>query len=77
MLCGCSSIFPSSPKFPNVPDELTKKCPELGRLEEVTKLSEVAKSVSNNYTLYHECSAKNDLWIQWYNKQKEIFEKVN
>lgn len=74
MLCGCSSIFPSSPKFPNVPEELTKKCPELAKLKEGAKLSEVAKSVSNNYTLYHECSDKNDAWNDWYQRQKKIHE---
>ena len=29
---------------------------------------------SENYTLYHECSLKNTSWIDWYQKQKKVFE---
>ena len=74
LLSGCASIFPSSLKFPEAPELLLQKCPALGKLEEGAKLSEVAKSVSNNYTLYHDCSDKNDAWNDWYQRQKKIYE---
>jgi hypothetical protein len=36
----------------------------------------VTKSVVSNYTLYYECAAKYDAWIEWHERQKKIFEKV-
>jgi hypothetical protein len=45
-------------------------------LNNTMKMSEVTKTISDNYTKYHGCSDKNDTWIEWYNKQKETFDKV-
>lgn len=39
-------------------------------------LSEIAKKIGINYESYHECSAKNDAWGEWYHKQKNIYESV-
>ncbi len=75
MLSGCSSIVPVKRKFPDAPDTLLKSCPELKKIEKTDPLlSEVIKSVTQNYTLYHECSLKNDAWIEWYNQQKKTFD---
>jgi len=49
----------------------------LKKIEAEAKLSDVAKTVSQNYSLYHECSAKTDSWIEWYQKQKQIYEKAS
>lgn len=76
MLTGCSTVMPVAPKFPDAPEALRKQCPELKTLQDKTVLSEVAKTVTANYTLYHECSLKNDAWNEWYDKQKSIFEGV-
>ena len=76
LLTGCSTVVPVAPKFPDVPEALRKPCPELKTLPDKTVLSEVAKNVTANYTLYHECSLKNDAWNEWYQKQKSIFESV-
>ena len=49
-------------------------CAQLKKIEkEDPALSEVVKSVTENYTLYHECSLKTDSWIEWYNAQKKTF----
>jgi hypothetical protein len=32
--------------------------------------------VVENYAHYHECSARVELWNEWYTKQREIFESV-
>jgi hypothetical protein len=76
LLTGCLAT-PVKRTFPAAPPELMTVCPELGVLVEGTeKLSEVLKVVTDNYGQYHECRIKNDLWIEWYKTQKEIFDSV-
>jgi hypothetical protein len=75
MLSGCSTVVPVKRKFPDAPETLLKPCPELKKIEKDDPLlSEVIKSVTQNYTLYHECSLKNEAWIDWYNQQKKTFD---
>ena len=74
-LTGCTTV-PVAPKFPQVPTQLMEKCPQLEKLHEDTKLSEIAKSVTTNYTLYHECSIKLDAWMEWYEVQKQLYESI-
>lgn len=76
LLTGCSTTVPVVAKFPEAPERLLQKCPQLEKLNDGSKLSDVAKTVTANYSSYHECSVKNDGWIEWYQKQKQIFEGV-
>jgi hypothetical protein len=76
MLVGCSTIVPVTAKFPQIPDRLMQKCPQLEKLGEEAKLSDISKTVTVNYTTYYECAVKNDAWIEWYNIQKHIFEGI-
>jgi hypothetical protein len=73
---GCSTTVPVTAKFPEVPERLLEKCPQLKKLEEEAKLSDITKTVTVNYTTYYECAVKDDAWIEWYNIQKHIFESV-
>ncbi len=75
LLTGCKTV-PVTAKFPEAPIELLLKCPALKQLEEDVKLSDVAKNITYNYTLYYECVIKHDAWIEWYQSQKKIFESV-
>jgi hypothetical protein len=75
-MTGCSTTVPVTAKFPDVPQSLLVKCPQLEKLEDDAKLSDVAKTVTNNYTTYYECAIKSDAWIEWYQIQKTIFESV-
>lgn len=75
-LTGCS-VVPVKQKFPELPQTLIEACPKLEMLKEDAKLSDVAKSVTTNYTHYHECSAKQEGLAEWYTTQKKIFESVN
>ena len=76
LLTGCLAT-PVKRTFPDVPKELMEICPDLSKVAEgTTQLSEVMKVVTQNYGQYHECRIKNDLWIEWYKTQKEIFESV-
>ena len=40
------------------------------------KLREVLKTVTVNYSTYHECKIRVDAWIEWYQTQRTIFEEV-
>jgi hypothetical protein len=76
LLSGCSTTVPIVVKFPVAPPELMEKCTELKTLSDEAKLSDVAKSVVNNYTLYYQCAVKVDAWIEWHESQTKIFEEV-
>lgn len=78
LLAGCKDDgVPISAKFPDVPAELLQACPDLKQVDPTTtKLSAVIGVVSENYMQYHECRAKVDDWITWYNTQKKIFDDV-
>ena len=74
---GCSTIVPVTAKFPSVPDTLLEKCPQLKTIEgEKISIIDYTKTVTINYTTYYECAVKSDSWIEWYQIQKNIFEKV-
>jgi hypothetical protein len=76
MLFGCSTVVPVKSKFPQVPNNILEKCPNLQKLNDESKLSDIAKTVTINYSTYYECAVKNDAWIEWYQIQKRIYEEV-
>ena len=76
LLMGCSTTVPVTAKFPKAPERLMQPCPQLEKLENEVKLSDIAKSVTNNYTKYHECSIQNESWIEWYKVQMKIFNEI-
>ena len=74
---GCSTTVPVTMKFPEAPGVVAMTaCPQLQKLTEDAKLSDISKTVTINYGTYYECAVKNDAWIEWYQKQKIIFESV-
>ena len=76
ILTGCSTTVPVTAKFPNVPERLLVRCPQLEKLENEAKLSDISKTITNNYTTYYECAVKHDAFVEWYKIQKNIFESV-
>jgi len=77
VLTGCSTAVPVTVKFPNTPELILAKCPQLKTLEgETVSIVDFTKTVTLNYTTYYECAVKNDTWIEWYQTQKKIFEEV-
>ena len=77
LLIGCSTTVPITAKFPDAPGlQATNKCPNLHQLEDVAKLSDIAKTITVNYTEYYQCAVKLDAWIEWYQVQKHIFEGI-
>jgi uncharacterized protein YcfL len=78
LLTGCSTTaVPVRQKFPEAPEIIYERCLPLRKLDnEKSSLSEIARTVSENYTAYYECSVKVDAWRAWYRDQKKIFEEV-
>jgi predicted component of type VI protein secretion system len=76
LLAGCSTTVPVTAKFPDAPKYSMEVCPQLEKLNTDAKLSDVATTVTINYSTYYECAVKNDAWIEWYQIQKNIFESV-
>lgn len=78
-LPGCAMMerfMPAKPKFPEAIKELQQPCPELKQIEgNQVAITELLKAVVNNYTLYYDCSLKNEGWNKWYKEQKDIYEK--
>jgi len=74
-LSSCvSTAVPVQNNFPNVPNVMMEECEKLKKIDQNNiTLSEIVKSVVNNYSLYHECSLRNTIWIEWYKENKEIF----
>ena len=77
LVVGCSTTVPVTMKFPEAPGNVVMTtCPQLQKVEDDAKLSDITKTITNNYSTYYECAVKNDAWIEWYQKQKIIFESV-
>lgn len=75
LLAACSTAVPVTQSFPDAPAILMEKCPELKIiLGEKVSIVDFTKTVSENYTTYYECSAKNNSWQEWYVKQKKIWD---
>jgi hypothetical protein len=74
-LSACSTTVPVVAKFPAAPGTLVQEpCPDLKKLEEQAKLSDVAKIVTVNYSEYYMCAIKLEAWQRWYREQKIIYE---
>ena len=74
LLTGCSTTVPVKVKFPVLPEELAVQCTPLKKIAEDAKLSDITKTITDNYTTYHACAANNDGLLEWYTAQKKIFE---
>ena len=77
LITGCATTVPVTVKFPDAPTLILEKCPQLKTIEGNTvSIIDFTKTVTLNYTTYYECAVKNDAWIEWYQKQKKIFEEI-
>ena len=77
LITACSTAVPLTAGFPEAPAMLKEKCPELKTIpgEKVT-IIEFTRTVSENYTTYHQCAGRTEAWIDWYNQQKKIWEEI-
>jgi hypothetical protein len=79
LLSGCATPVPLTPRFPEAPATLLEGCPK--KLETIegdnVTIVDFTKSVVKNYGTYHECAAKYDSWIEWYQTQKKLWDESN
>ena len=74
-ITGCSTAVPVTAKFPEAPGKMaTTRCPDLQKLQDNARLSDVSRTVTINYSTYYECAVKADAWQEWYEIQRRIFE---
>jgi len=75
-LSACTTV-PVTAEFPQAPELLMAKCPELKTIvgEKVT-IVDFTRTVTQNYTTYYECAAQTEAWQEWYTRQKQIWEEV-
>ena len=74
---GCSTVVPVTQRFPEAPGNVAMTpCPQLQKLTEDAKLSDISKTITVNYGTYYECAVKTDDLIEWYKIQKQIFENI-
>lgn len=77
LLSACSTTVPVAAKFPQAPGTLVQEpCVELKKLNDEAKLSDVAKTVTVNYSEYYLCAVKLEAWQRWYHEQKTIYESL-
>jgi hypothetical protein len=75
-LSACTSV-PVVAEFPAAPEVLMERCADLKIIsDEKISIVDFVKTVTENYTTYHECSAKNSAWQEWYVKQKKIWGNI-
>jgi hypothetical protein len=77
--CGLlkPKIITLKPPFPEPIKELTEPCPDLKKIEgDKVAVQDLLRAVVENYTLYYQCSVKNDGWNDWYKRQKELYDQV-
>lgn len=78
IISGCSTTAPVKQKFPEAPEILMQKCPDLETVEQPkVLLSELMRTVTRNYMKYHDCKNVVEGWHKWYNDQKKIFDEAN
>ena len=77
LITACSTAVPLTQNFPDAPDMLMEKCPELKTIAgERVSIVDFTRTVSENYTTYYQCAGRTDAWIDWYRQQKKIWEQT-
>jgi hypothetical protein len=77
LLSGCTTVVPVTQRWPEAPGlQSMQPCPELKKLPDSPQLSDVAKTVTHNYTQYYECVVKLEAWQEWYAKQEIIHKDI-
>lgn len=72
LLSGCFGDLFVKPDFPEAPEALMGKCSNLATIDKPkVVLSEFMKTVTSNYTKYHDCSDLVSAWQEWYTEQKK------
>jgi inhibitor of KinA sporulation pathway (predicted exonuclease) len=79
LLAGCTTVaVPVRQKFPDAVPELKQSCEALMTIKgDTVTITDLLKTVVENYTRYHQCAARVEGWQEWYDAQRKIFEGAN
>jgi hypothetical protein len=80
MLTGCKVLSaPAQPaKFPEAPEVLTQKLPDLIPLDpRMKKPKELLDNAAENYGICYQYLERSQAWENWYREQKTLYEKHN
>lgn len=73
-LAGCTTVVPVTQRWPEPPGlQSMQTCPELKPLQANPLLSDVARTITLNYTEYYSCLVKLEAWQEWYRQQQIIY----
>ena len=75
LLTGCTSIPVVTP-FPKPPTSLEFPAKLKPIDSTTTELNVLLDNAAENYGSYYELKTKYEAWLEWYSKQKKIFEEV-
>ena len=75
LLAGCTTAVPVTAKFPAPPD-LAGVCGDLKKLTPDSRLSDISRTINDNYGTYHDCAIRVETWNEWYSRQRAIFERA-
>jgi hypothetical protein len=81
LLSACTTAVPVVRKFPELPSALREECQELIKLEKPDNstpfsIIDLLSTNVENYRRGIECKVKHSTTIEWYDTQKQIFDKV-
>jgi inhibitor of KinA sporulation pathway (predicted exonuclease) len=77
-LAGCATAVPVRQQFPDAVPELKQRCEALMTIKgDSVTITDLLKTVVENYTRYHQCAARVEGWQEWYDAQRKIFEEAN
>jgi hypothetical protein len=74
-LSGCTTI-PTVPAFPKPPTSLEAPAQLKTIAADTTELNILLNNAAENYGTYYELKVKYEAWLEWYTKQKKIFEEI-
>ena len=79
LFTGCTTkvyVPVPPPPFPTIGEKMMYRCPGLVESRDSEKLSDLVDSVIKNYGEYHKCKAAVDSWHQWYEEQRNNYERL-
>lgn len=78
LVVGCATPTPVKRSFPEPVPELMQRCEVLRTVPTTDRvaITELLKTVIENYQLYYICSSRVEGWQEWYQEQRRIFESV-
>lgn len=78
LLTGCATPVPVKQKWPDAPQALLEKCPQLKELsKDQGTLRDLLMVMIENYAAYYVCSGRTHGWQDWYQEQKKIQQQAN